>query len=117
MCRLTDDVDDDLAVRVGGRRFIEDPQPGGVSEQDSPAEAEEEEEPLHPAMLTLLQFDAADPGSLKPRMAARVCGYDARLILDLIRWNEEQEIAWRVLLRRSTCLRCSRCLCSSGCHS
>ena len=25
---------------------------------------------------------------------AKLCGYDDDLILELIRWNEEQEIAW-----------------------
>jgi hypothetical protein len=46
-------------------------------------------------MLTLLQLDAEDPGSVKPPLAAQVCENDPELILTLIRWNEEQEIAWR----------------------
>ena len=46
-------------------------------------------------MLTLLQLEAECPGSIKPSLAARVCEYDAELLLTLIRWNEQQEIAWR----------------------
>ncbi len=32
---------------------------------------------------------------MRPKVAAKLCGYDSDLLLDLIRWNEEQEIAWR----------------------
>jgi hypothetical protein len=90
MCGLADEVDDDLAVRVSGRRFLEPSDP-----QESDTEGESESSGIHPAMLTLLQLDAESPGSIKPSLAARICENDAELLLTLIRWNEEQEIAWR----------------------
>jgi len=90
MCELADEVDDDLAVRVRGRRFLE---PGDVPETD--AGDDSDSDAVHPAMLTLLQLDAESPGSVKPALAARVCENDPELLLTLIRWNEEQEIAWR----------------------
>ena len=46
-------------------------------------------------MLCMLQLDAERPGSVGPATAAKLCGYDSDLLLELIRWNEEQEIAWR----------------------
>lgn len=90
MCALADEVDDDLAVRVSGRRFLE---PGDVPETE--AGGDSESDGIHPAMLTLLQLDAESPGTVKPSLAARVCENDPELLLTLIRWNEEQEIAWR----------------------
>ena len=90
MCELADDIDDDLAVRVSGHRFLE---PGDAPETDEGDDSESDG--IHPAMLTLLQLDAESPGSVKPALAARVCENDPELLLTLIRWNEEQEIAWR----------------------
>lgn len=90
MCELADEVDDDLAVRVGGRRFLE-PDDRQVSDQAGKGESSD----MHPAMLTLLQLDAESTGSTKPSVAAKVCENDPQLLLTLIRWNEEQEIAWR----------------------
>jgi hypothetical protein len=90
MCALADGVDDDLAVRVSGRCFN---QPSELEETDPGGESESSD--IHPAMLTLLQLDAESPGSLKPSLAALVCENDTELLLTLIRWNQEQEIAWR----------------------
>jgi len=90
MCGLADEVDDDLAVRVSGRRFLE---PADLQETEAGDGSESSD--IHPAMVTLLQLDAERPGSIKPSVAARVCGYDTDLLLTLIRWNEEREIAWR----------------------
>jgi T3SS (YopN, CesT) and YbjN peptide-binding chaperone 1/TY-Chap C-terminal domain len=90
MCELADEVDDDLAVRVGGRRFLE---PDDPPEADEGGESDSSD--MHPAMLTLLQIDADRPGSIKPSQAAQVCENNPELLLTLIRWNEEQEIAWR----------------------
>ena len=90
MCALADEVDDDLAVRVSGRCFLE---PDELEETDP--EGENESSDIHPAMLTLLHLDAERPGSVKPALAARVCENDTELLLSLIRWNEEQEISWR----------------------
>ena len=61
------------------------------SEIESPAEDD-----IHPVMLALLQLDADQPGSIRPKVAAQLCGHDPDLLLQLISWNEEQpEIAWR----------------------
>ena len=90
MCALADEVDDDLAVRVRGRRFLEP-----IELQEAGAGGQSDSSVIHPAMRTLLQLDAESPGSIKPSLAARVCENDTELLLTLIRWNEEQEIAWR----------------------
>jgi hypothetical protein len=90
MCGLADEVDDDLAVRVRGRRFLE---PSDLQETD--AGDKSESSGIHPAMRTLLQLEAESPGSIKPSLAARVCENDTELLVTLIRWNEEQQIAWR----------------------
>ncbi|HET6561558.1 MAG TPA: hypothetical protein VFG72_06760 [Marmoricola sp.] len=50
--------------------------------------------PLHPAMQTLLQLDADQPGSVDPALAAGICEYDRGLILELITWNEQQATEW-----------------------
>jgi len=97
MCELADEVDDDLAVRVRGRRFLE---PDDLQETDEGDDSESDG--IHPAMLTLLQLDAESPGSVKPALAARVCENDPELLLTLIRWNEEQEIAWRTARDEAT---------------
>jgi len=90
MCGLADEVDDDLAVRVSGRRFLE---PDDL--QETEAGVGRDSSDIHPAMLTLLQLDAENPGSIRPALAAQVCENDTELLLTLIRWNAEQEIAWR----------------------
>jgi hypothetical protein len=97
MCGLADEVDDDLAVRVGGRRFLE---PADLQEPEAGGESESTD--IHPAMLTLLQLDAESPGSIKPSLAAQVCENDPELLLTLIRWNEEQKIAWRTARDHAT---------------
>lgn len=91
MCVLADEVDDDLAIRVGGRRFLE---PQGPQEPER-REDSDVDGGMHPAMLTLLQLDAESPGSITPALAAKICQHDRELLLELIRWNEEQEIEWR----------------------
>ena len=104
MSSSVDSLDDDLVARVGGRRMFEatedDEEPEGPEETVGEAAADEEDpesetDAIHPAMLTLLQLDADSPGSLTPELAASVCGKDRNLILELITWNSEQEIAWR----------------------
>lgn len=62
-----------------------------------PHETDVDEAPnddVPPVMMQLLQLEAEKPGSLRPRVAAELCGYDTDLLLQLIRWNEQQEIAW-----------------------
>ncbi len=101
MSGSVDRLDDDLARRVGGRRTFEThPTPGGEDsaeqvEDEVEETAEAETDAIHPAMMTLLQLDADAPGSITPELAASVCAMDRELILELITWNSEQEIAWR----------------------
>lgn len=85
MSEAADVVDGDLARRVGGRPYL-------VDEAPSP---EDDEEPMHPAMLTLLQLDAESPSSVDPELAASICSNDRDLLLELITWNTGQEISWR----------------------
>lgn len=88
MSTTVDRVDDDLVTRIGGRRAFETP----TGTEDAPGG---QATSLHPAMLTLLQLDADSPGSVDPELAATICEMDRDLILELITWNSEQEIAWR----------------------
>lgn len=89
MCGVVSRHDKALAYRVGGRVFL-DPSPT-VVDDDGPGA----DEAIHPVMQCMLQLDADKPGSVRPKVAAKLCGYDSQLLLDLIRWNEEQECAWR----------------------
>lgn len=84
MCDSVAEHEDDLIDRVGGRHFV-----------GEPSADEPEEDPIHPAMLSILQLDAENPGSLRPKDAAKICRNDPDLLLELIRWNEVQEIEWR----------------------
>lgn len=96
MAETIDEIDDDLVARIGGRRAF-DAVPDEEPDEDDQDEEEsdEDETPLHPAMMTLLQLDAESPGSVDPELAASICGMDRDLILELITWNSDQEIAWR----------------------
>ena len=47
------------------------------------------------AELVMAQLNAEKRGSVGPELAASLCGHDADVILDLLRANEEEEIAWR----------------------
>jgi hypothetical protein len=91
VCDVVSSHDAALARRTGGRVFLD----LGDSDVDAESDARDDDEDIHPVMLCLLQLEAESPGSLRPKEAAKLCGYDADLLLELIRWNEEQEIAWR----------------------
>src|SRR3954447_6275324 len=102
MSRSVDKLDDDLAVRVGGRRTFESPPEEdewsaelGSPDADEDRMAEPDVDAVHPAMMTLLQLHADAPGSVTPELAASVCAMDRGLVLDLIAWNSRREIAWR----------------------
>jgi len=103
MSEAVDEIDDDLVARVGGRRTFEPESPVAVEDADLELLLDSEErreveagtEATHPAMMTLLQLDAESPGSITPELAASVCSGDRDLILELITWNSDQEIAWR----------------------
>ena len=90
MCDVVSSHDKALARRVGGRVFL-DLRETFLDDEDEPSA----HEAIHPVMLCILQLDADKPGFVRPKVAAKLCGYDSDLLLDLIRWNEEQEIAWR----------------------
>lgn len=98
-CRAVDRIDDDVAVRVGGTRFFDsDPSEEQPNSSDSGAADDtdgDSDASVHPAMLTLLELDAEEPESVGPELAASICGNDRDLILELSRWNQEQELEWR----------------------
>ena len=93
MCDAVSGHDRALAARVGGRVFVDLGET--VPDEDDDEDEQSAGDDMPPVMLSLLQLDAGNPGALRPRDAAQLCGYDSDLLLDLIRWNEEQEIAWR----------------------
>lgn len=106
MTQTADEVDADLAVRLGGRRFLDEYHEDGESdeldetvdasgEDEQPDEVEDPSSPWHAALHTLHQLDAESPGSVDPELAALICGNDRGLLLRLIGHEEEQEIAWR----------------------
>lgn len=102
--REIDALDDDLALRVRGRRWLDvmsgAPAPRAASEQDAPdlpgpgGGEPLPEEPLPEELLTLLQMGARGTG-LDPAAVAEVCHRDRGLIVRLIRLAEEQTISWR----------------------
>jgi hypothetical protein len=92
MSKTIDEVDDDLAVRVRGRRSFE---PDDGDGEATPPAASPAHREVHAAMHTLLELDAESPGSVDADLAASVCGHDRDLILMLITESTEQEIAWR----------------------
>jgi len=53
------------------------------------------EQAVHPAMLTLLHLDDESPGSVAATLAASICDHDRDLVLELLRWNAQQESAWQ----------------------
>ncbi len=85
MCELVAGNDRQLARRTGGHTCVN---------HDSSAEVDLVED-IHPVMLSILQLDAERPGSVRPKTVAKLCAGDPDLVLELIRWSEEQEIAWR----------------------
>ena len=100
----------DLVARVGGRHLNDllDPE-GPAADEDDPDETGEDEarevargtrrqdvrDRLTYAELVMAQLNAEKRGSVGPELAASICGHDADVILDLLRANEEEEIAWR----------------------
>lgn len=97
MSKHIDDVDDDLAARVGGRRGTDlgpvdpedeldhsddDAHPGGYDPEDH--ECELGPRPLHPVELTIMQIEAEEPGSVTPELAASLCEHDRELALALL---------------------------------
>ena len=79
MCGNVSRLRSDLAARLG-------------SDSD---EVEDADDAIHPALQTILELEAARPGSVDARLAAAICEHDRDLILKLLTWNQQQEIAWR----------------------
>lgn len=85
MCDAVAQHDTDLARRVKGRVFTTPADETAATDDDG----------IHPVMRSIMQLDAEHPGALRPKDAAKLCDYNPDLLLELIHWNEEQEIAWR----------------------
>jgi len=92
MCEVVSGNDAALAQRVGGHVFLD---PADAQDDTIEDGLPADDGDIHPVMLSMLQLDAEVPGSLRPKLAAKLCGFDSDLLWELIRWNEEQEIAWR----------------------
>lgn len=98
MSTTVDRLDDDLAVRLDGRRAYEPDDEDSTEPTPEPDETPPvatEDAATHPALMTLLQLEADAPGSVEPALAASICEDDRDLILRLITWNGEQEGDWR----------------------
>lgn len=87
MCRDVGQIHGDLAARLGASPTPVVSEPSEVS-----ATGGNHERP-HPAMLTLLELDADEPGSVDPALAAAICEHDRDLVLGLLAWNEHREEA------------------------
>ncbi|MCA1842400.1 MAG: hypothetical protein LC792_04270, partial [Actinobacteria bacterium] len=61
----------------------------------------EDDEELPAPLLTLLELDPNDSGSVSPELAADICGNDSNAVLEYIRLAEGQTIAWRALAAES----------------
>lgn len=85
LLHVIDVEQESVAAATGGRTFLGAP-------QAAPSDAEPNR--IHPVMARFLQLDALEEGSVDAHAMAKLCGYDDDLILELIRWNEEQEIEW-----------------------
>lgn len=123
MGRELDRLDDALALRVQGRRWIDvmtgkgpggaEPVPAGEESSgdgagdgpsgdgagDAPATEDEDgasdDGELPEELLTLLNLDPEGQERLEPALVADVCHHDRSLILRFIRIAEEQTISWR----------------------
>lgn len=118
--RETDAMDEDLALRVGGQRWVDvlsgggprqgsltagpdagmpsagggEADPGGAADVPDGDEEPEEEE-LPPELQTLLALDADGDERLEASLVADVCHHDRDLVLRLLRIAEEQTLTWR----------------------
>lgn len=116
MSQALDALDDDLALRTGGRPAID---PVGLAEVEGEEDVEDEEDAegpeddelelsgafvpesasvtstdLHPALQTIMQLDADGEGDLDPELVADICDRDRELVLALLHRCGREEIAW-----------------------
>ena len=112
MAETLDGVDEDLALRVGGRLWL-DPaasrgapvgtEPHGPEGVEPPADDElveewddgQDEEELPDELLALIQVDADATDRQPPDVVAGLFHGDMHLVLHSLRLAEEQTIAWR----------------------
>lgn len=85
LLHVIDVEQESVAAATGGRTFLGAP-------QAVPSDGEPDR--IHPVMARFLQLDALGEGSVDAHAMAKLCGHDDDLILELIRWNQEQEIEW-----------------------
>ena len=92
MSERLDDLDEDLAARVGGR-VCGDPSDGEA--RPVPVPPAEPGPSLSTELVALLELDADRAHPVEPELAAAVCHFDIELIVRLLRTCQEQETAWR----------------------
>lgn len=96
IAKVADDIDDDLVGRVGGRRaFQPEPETGPELASAEVTRADTDDDELAPELMTILQLDALEEGSVDADLAASICGDDRDLLLRLIQEASEQDMAWR----------------------
>ncbi len=79
---------------VGGQRFLASVRDASAVTSVTGADAADGGGGLHPVMARYLQLDALAPGSVDARAMAKLCNHDDDVILELILWNEEQQLEW-----------------------
>ncbi len=91
-CELADELDDELARRLGGEREVDpvvDPDP-----------VDEEPDGLPPELMTLVRLDPDGQG-LDPEETAEICGYDRALTRQLLHIAIGQEEVWQQAAKES----------------
>ncbi|MCL2536327.1 MAG: hypothetical protein FWE39_19370, partial [Nocardiaceae bacterium] len=89
-------VDDHFATRFDGSRFADGPPRGELDAQvpDGDPDAEEHDDGLPAALLTLLHLDPHGSGDLSAHEVAAICAHDRDAVLEYLRITKEQEIEW-----------------------
>ena len=100
VCDVVSGDDARLARRVGGRVFLDPGDEGEDATEDGSGAADG----IPRVMVRMLRLEAEKPGSLRPKVVAKLCGYDTDLLHELIRWNEEQQEAWRAARDEATAI-------------
>ncbi|MGB3055999.1 MAG: YbjN domain-containing protein [Acidimicrobiales bacterium] len=89
LAEAVDELDEGLAQRVGGRTWTSTGPTVDLRDVDG------EDDDLHPALATIIELDTDEDGSVSPDLAARICGWNRDLVLELIADSSRQEISWR----------------------
>lgn len=88
--RLADDLDDELADRLGGRLPFVDQAPPGPRIPTDPEQADD-----LPAELVSLLHLSDGQSELTADEVAQICGNDRDRLLRLLKTSTQQEISWR----------------------